>query len=395
MRNHSIRLFVLLFTTISFAQTNGYWDKERATTKEVRVSAGNRVIISTEELPVGTTEVVYRITLLDENQQLANSLFSVLKAIPDPTGISQGSAGAVLLLSKISGDDQCKYAIFTNKDLAVAYKENGKSDKACLYQDNPVNKDAKRLSLNASTCLKTNVMWFGFESQNWIMNQRIVLEVVPWVDTKLNRGWTIDNRKLVITLCKTTDLAKKIAGSDDYCACVLDKIQAKFRFEEYQNLLAAEKTKAFRDAGNSCYAESVTTIYNDWRTQSTQLTQQGKYAEAITRLEPIFEEGKAKSSDCNAMAVNAIFTHQYEKAIKFLRQGEQLDPSDLQIQLNLAHALLLRGSYGQAKSIYRKYKGQNVTDQLRWTDKVKLDFAAFEKAGLPSKDFDNILRMLD
>jgi len=43
---------------------------------------------------------------------MANSLVSVLKSIPDPTGISQGSAGAVLLLSKISGEDKCKYAIF-------------------------------------------------------------------------------------------------------------------------------------------------------------------------------------------------------------------------------------------------------------------------------------------
>ena len=58
----------LCITTISAAQTDGYWDKERATSKQIIVSARERVIIPIEELPVGTTEIVYRITLLDENQ---------------------------------------------------------------------------------------------------------------------------------------------------------------------------------------------------------------------------------------------------------------------------------------------------------------------------------------
>ena len=102
------KIALFLLTTISyssFAQKDGYWDKERATTKEIIVSARDRIVLKTEDLPVGTTEIVYRITLLDENQQMTNSLISVLKAIPDPTGISQGSAGAVFLMSKISGDD--------------------------------------------------------------------------------------------------------------------------------------------------------------------------------------------------------------------------------------------------------------------------------------------------
>jgi hypothetical protein len=47
-------------------------------------------VIKTDDFPVGTTELIYRITLLDDNQKIANSLVSLLKAVPDPTGISQG-----------------------------------------------------------------------------------------------------------------------------------------------------------------------------------------------------------------------------------------------------------------------------------------------------------------
>ena len=237
------KIALIVFITISFqsgfSQKDGYWDKARATTEEITVSARDRIIIKTQDFPEGTTELVYRITLLDKNQEMAGSLVSVLKAIPDPTGISQGSAGAVFILSKISGDDKCKYAIFSSNDLAAKYKENGKTDAACLVQDNPVSKDAKRLSADKSACMKSNSgnLWFGFESKNWIMNQKIILEVVPWVDNKLSRGWTLENRKQIIDQCKTSNLAQKMTNSDDFCVCILDKIQSKYKFKEFQKLI--------------------------------------------------------------------------------------------------------------------------------------------------------------
>lgn len=393
------KLLLLLFisVTISKAQTNGYWDKERATNKQIKVSARERMLIPIEDLPEGTTEIVYRITLLDENQQLSSSLVSLLKAIPDPTGISQGSAGAVFLLSKISGEDQCKYAIFNNVELAITYKKEGNTDKACLSQNTPVNKDAKRISATTSPCFKNKTLWFGFENKNWIMNERIVLEVVPWVDNKLSRGWSIENRKEVLSICKSTDLAKKLPNPNDYCVCVLDKVQNQFRFQEYQTLLAVEKTKAFKDAGIACYSTSdaASTIYDANRSAAIQLTNQGKYSEAIKKWIPIIEEGKGKPSDYNGIGLDCLFTKQYDKAIKFLKVAEKLDPIELQTQLNLAHAYLLKGYYSQAKGIYKKYKNQNVTDDLSWTAKVKLDFDSFEKAGLPTTDFKRILNVLE
>ena len=116
-------LLISIFYQSGFAQQDGYWDKDRATTKEIIVSARDRIVIKTDDFPIGTTELIYRITLLDDNQKMAGSLVSLLKAIPDPTGISQGSAGAVFLLSRISGDDKSKYAIFSSNELALAYQK--------------------------------------------------------------------------------------------------------------------------------------------------------------------------------------------------------------------------------------------------------------------------------
>ena len=394
-------LFVLL-STLSyptlFAQKDGYWDKERATKREIVVSARERIVIKTEELPVGTTEVVFRITLLDGNQQMANSLVSVLKSIPDPTGISQGSAGAVFLLSKISGDDKCKYAIFSNEASATEYKKNGITTKACYEQNLAVSKDAKRLSIDKSLCIlpNANAMWFGFESKNWIMNQKIVLEVVPWVNNRLSSGWNLENRKLILNQCKTTDLAKKIIDSDDFCVCILNKLQKEYKFQEFQKLLAAEKSKAFTDLGNACLKEVGTSdkIFSDLRLQVADLIKQNKFGDAIKKTSSIVVNGKANANDFNALGYSYLMTKQYAKAIKSLQDGEKIDDSELLVQMNLAHAYLLNKNFKSAKSIHKKYQFQNVNDSMSWTQKVKLDFDTFKKAGLPSSDFHRILRLL-
>ena len=400
-RNTTFQKIILsLFIIVSFnsfAQKEGYWDKERATTKEIMVPARDRISIATEDLPVGTTEIVYRITLLDKNQEMANSLVSLLKAIPDPTGVSQGSAGAVFLMSKISGDDECTYSIFTSNENAKKYVVDGKIDKACYSQAEPVSKDAKRLSLDKSSCLKQNTgtIWFGFESKNWLLSQKVVLEVVPWVDTKLNRGWNQDNKNEIISSCKTSTMAQKMANSDDFCVCILNKIMKQYRYDEFQKLLAVEKTKVYKDFGNACYkdADISKNVFNDLRTQASSLIKLQKYNEAIPKLNTIISEGKATALDYSSLGYCYILTKQYAKALKALQEGEKLDDTELMVKLNLAHTYLITNDYSEAKAIYKKYQTQNVTDSLSWVAKTKLDFAAFEKAGLPSKDFEKVLKL--
>lgn len=393
----NILLLAVLTSINSFAQKDGYWDKDRATTKEILVPAGNRLSVSTEDLPVGTTEIVYRITLLDKNQEMTNSLVSVLKAIPDPYGIGKGSAGAVFLLSKISGDDQCTYSIFTSSENAKKYVDDAKIDNACYSQSEPVSKDAKRLSLDKSSCLKPNTttIWFGFESKNWFLSQKVVLEVVPWVDTKLNRGWNQDNKNEIISLCKTSTMAQKMANSDDFCVCILNKIMKQYRYDEFQKLLAVEKTKVYKDFGNECYKDNDISknVFNDLRTQAASLIKLQKYNEAIPKLNTILNEGKGTALDYSSLGYCYILTKQYGKALKTLQEGEKLDDTELLVKLNLAHTYLISDDYSSAKAIYKKYQNQNVTDSLSWTEKTKSDFETFKKAGLPSKDFEKILKL--
>ncbi|MFT5715633.1 MAG: hypothetical protein ACI9WT_002219 [Flavobacterium sp.] len=391
-------LFVSIFHQSVFAQQDGYWDKNRATTKEIIVSARDRIVIKTDDFPVGTTELIYRITLLDDNQKIASSLISLLKAIPDPTGISQGSAGAVFLLSRISGDDKSKYAIFSSNELASAYQKSGKMDDACLAQETPLNKDAKRLSIDKSSCLNkaSGNLWFGFESSNWIMKQKIILEVVPWVDAKLSRGWTLENRKFVINQCKTSALARKLVNSDDFCICIEEKIQKKYKFQEFQNLLAMEQAKVYKDNGESCINENGVSkgVFNDLRSKALNLAKKGEYGHVIDVYARIISDGKPTAVDYSTIGFAYIMTKQYGKGIKFLKEGEKLDDTELLVKLNLAHAYLLNDEFRNAKYIYKKYQSQNVNDSISWTKKIKQDFAIFKKAGIQNDAFERVLKLL-
>ena len=108
----------------------------------------------------------------------------------------------------------------------------------------------------------------------------------------------------------------------------------------------------------------------------------------------IVNENNATAADYNTLGNSYLFTKQYEKAIKSLQEGEKLDVSELTIKLNLAHAYLFNDEYGTAKKIYKKYQTQNVTDSVSWKEKVKTDFEAFKKSGLPSDDFEKVLSLL-
>jgi tetratricopeptide (TPR) repeat protein len=161
--------------------------------------------------------------------------------------------------------------------------------------------------------------------------------------------------------------------------------------------LTVERAKAFKDFGNSCFGETSLSksVYDDLRKQAAVLAKQGKQGEAIMKLTTIINDGKATALDYNAIGNSYLLTKQYGKAIKFLKEGEKLDDSELFIKLNLAHAYLLNNNYSSAKAIYKEYQYQNVTDSLSWTEKVKLDFEAFKKMGIQNDDFERVLKLMD
>lgn len=389
---------MLMFCSLVFSQSSeGYWDNVRTTNETINLSAGKRTVIKSTDLPDGTTEAVFRISILDDNQKLASSLVSLLKSIPDPTGISQGSAGAVYLLSTISGDDKCRYAIFNNEKDALQYQKTGEAKNACFVQNTPINKEAKLLTEN-SDCVSNNSknLWIGFESDNWFMKQKIVFELVPWVNEKLSRGWTIAAKKSVLDEVKKLDIISSITRKNEFAGTMLDLISKKMTYKEFKNLFPEEKQKIFSDltfvALKETKEDKILSELN--RKKSEGLFNSGKKEEAIRMLESTIASASKSSSDYNLLGKYYILTFQYEKALKTLKTAEKIDESDLGIKLNLAHAYVLTDDFKKAKEIHKRFAGQNISADLSWKQQTKDDFTEFEKQGVNSKYFSKILKLL-
>lgn len=392
----AIFVFLLSLCCLEAGAQSGYWDRERATTKELVVPAGNRVVVKTQPFPVGTTEVVYRITVLDDNQKMANNLGTVLKSIPDPSGISQGSGASLQLLSTISGKDECTYAVFTDKAKAEAYKTSGKPEGSCISQPNPISKEAKVIS-GKSACLNKPVLYFAFESNNWFMRQRIVLEVVPWVDFKASTGWSNENKLSVLNLCKSSSLAELMIRPDDLCLCILDKFTQKYTYAEYSNLLIAEKSKLFRDFGNACLdskSSANKSVLQTARQDAEKHFANKNYEQAIQLMQSaIIASGSGTATDYNMLGKYYLYTRQFLRAKAAFDEAEKRDPTDLAVKLNLAHYYVLGGDFRRGKDLHERFMNQNISAKETWQARTREDFADFTQAGMESEDFYRILKL--
>lgn len=393
-------LSVLTFGVITAQSKDGYWDNIRTTNETVTLRAGEKKVVKTADFPEGTTEIVYRITLLDDNQKLSSSLVSVLKAIPDPTGISQGTAGAVFLLSTISGDDKCKYAIFADDKEADLFLTTAKNDKACLVQDTPINKEARILKSKGSDCFnsKTQNLYFAFQSNNWVMNEKVILEVVPWVDNKASRGWEPDAKNEILALSKTLKVYKSLTGKDTFSAAFLEKLSQKYTFKEFSNLLPIEKASAIEQATDDALKKTGETqkYYSLFRDRAFAAINKGNFDDAITIIQSeLIAKNRAQSIDYATLGNYYILSKQYDKSEKTLNEAIAKDPTDINLQLQLAHLYLFTDRLSEAKDIHKKFKNQNVNAKTTWVQQTKKDFELFKKCRLPEDNLKKIMRILE
>ena len=394
MKNKSFLLLSLslLFTPPMYSQDESGWDKERATTKEIVLDASSTTW-SKIDLPVGTTEVAVRVTLPDDNRQLTTSFADLLGSVPLPS--AQMASAGTKFLSEIAGNDYCKYYVFQNAQEVNNYFQTYQDNAACFSTPDKVNRDVAFLKGN---CLQDNphYLFFVFNSMNTVQKERIILEVVPWVDGKESRGWTRQIKQKFIDRCVGSEELKEFSNPEEYCQCLLDKFQASYTFQEFEKLIPSEMNKIGPMYGEQCLTETSAgkDIYDAERKRAQKLANDKKYGEAIATMLDVVSHGKPTTSDYNNLGYYYIFSKQYLKAIKYLKEGLKLDDTELLIHGNLAHAYLLNGDIEQAKAIYIKYKAQNVDDKMSWVEMIKLDFADFKKAGLPTDNFQAILDLV-
>lgn len=372
---------------------DGYWDSERATEKKIPLSDGNRTWVRVN-IPAGTTQLIYRVSFLDENGEIRNSLASTLSNVPSAS--AQGVSAALSLLNTIGGDNKGTFYIFTNDEGANNYFKNGILSKPCYRSSQGIPAEKGFLKLEENGCLTSNTdyLYFAFYNGNDIDDMKIVLEVMPWVDNIASRGWTKEIKEKFVKGCMSD--YKELTQPEEVCQCILDKLQGAYKIQDFQQMAESEINKITSDFTKECISETGEdeNQLNIDRDNADDLAEKGQYGEAIGKLLPIVESGKANGIDYNNIGYYYIMTKQYLRSIKYLKEGEKLDETELLIKGNLAHAYLFNGDIDQAKTIYLKYKTQNIDEKTSWVDMVKSDFELFKKQGLPADNFETILATL-
>lgn len=385
----------IIISHLAFSQENnskGYWDEARTFKQSFNLQAGEKRIMSVE-LPIGTTELVYRITVTDVGKGVSNSLVSILNKIP--SGTSAIYTSGINILSNISGNSQCYYSVFNSGSEATKFIKYGIEKSIPCYKSNlKINQDYKILNAN-SNCLKNKlILYFGFKSTNMIESETVTLEVVPWIDKKQATGWNIDTKKEFLSKCKRgyNDLPQ----NDKFCMCILDKLIGNYTVDEYNRLLAEERIKFIENNEAGCKENSGVNdeIIEKTQEQADDFFEKGDYKNAISKYLELVDNNTANTTDYQYLSESYLLTKQFTKALKYIKIAEQMDESDLSIKLDLAHSLLLTESIEEAKKIYSKYKNENIDEETSWKKGIQEDFKLFTENDIKSDYFNVILNSL-
>jgi tetratricopeptide (TPR) repeat protein len=315
-----------------------------------------------------------------------------------PSAYAQGGAAALSLLDKFGGDNKGAFHIFLNREDAQNYVDGNGIENSCYDSESDIPGEKNYMIIDEGLCLSSNTtnLYFAFFNNNYVDDETVVLEVMPWIDNEASRGWTIDVKENFINNCKGLEQLAEFSNPEKFCQCILDNYQENYSLQDFQKLTSSEINKITEDYSNNCLSETgeLENIYENERTEAKQLAKVGKYGDAILKLQDVITNGNPTVMDYNNIGWYYILTKQYLKAIKYLKEGEKIDETELLIKGNLAHALLLSGEIEQAKAIYLKYKNQNINENRSWIQMVTADFETFKTKDIISDQFDIILTML-
>jgi tetratricopeptide (TPR) repeat protein len=298
------------------------------------------------------------------------------------------------LLSSISGSDKCTYAIFQDNTKAFDFVGSENVEKACLYQKKPVSKDAKVVSLSKNTCLddEATVVWFVFKNENWLLNEKIILEIVPWVDYQARKGWTTAAKNNASTW--VTNYAKTAVGNQYRGASsnFLKNLYQEFEADQFESFSEYQKIAVFEKYNEQF--KSKLEVNRNYYKEAYDLSKKGNLAEAISVLESkIASKPSLVAQEWNLLGELYLKTNQIEKAFITLKNASTLYPESLVLKLNLAHAYMFKDEVASAKKIHKQFMTQNISAKQSWKNKAINDLDTFKKLDVPQKNIDKIWRL--
>jgi tetratricopeptide (TPR) repeat protein len=230
------------------------------------------------------------------------------------------------------------------------------------------------------------------------MNQKIVLEVVPWVDYKASRGWTKQTKKEIEKMCTSFSFYNQLSKKEIFTGEFINLFTERYKYAEFKNMLDSEK--ATINSEITLQSLNNTKQMNDFlefkRKTAWDFYKKGEYQKAISFIQDEIIGNKwAQAKDYSALGDIYIETKQFIVAKESYFKATELDSNHLWYQLKYANALVFNDELSEAKEIHKKYKSNNIDAKTSWTQQAKFDVAFYKSKGLNVDDFKKILRILE
>jgi hypothetical protein len=210
--------------------------------------------------------------------------------------------------------------------------------------------------------------------------------------------WNTETKGKLIDVILNKKIGKDNSSSRNLSLCAAEAIISKYTYEYYyQSHTKMERALIIEQAMNNCMVILDDTKLNE------ELERKNRLYEIIDSLK-IFDENK-KIAEANKELLSMGFTENnkiyntigwyyllcqdYKEANYFLRKCESFYPEDLEVQMNIAHLLLMTNDYAIAEKIYVKNKRDEIGDK-KFKEIVKEDFNTFSRLGILPTDASKI-----
>ena len=122
----------------------------------------------------------------------------------------------------------------------------------------------------------------------------------------------------------------------------------------------------------------------------------GRYADALgleeglaraieaDEIKSVGKPGPLTAGELGAVSWDALFAHEFPRALAAAERAHLLDPDHLWLETNHAHALMFLNRSDEARALYLSHKDELVhdNDNKTWRQVIAEDFAELRKAGL-------------
>ncbi len=312
--------YLFLVGTVLGQNKNEFYDTQHAFTQNFPVSPDQRKLIAIE-LPEGTTSIVYRITVGKKNQEIGKSLVDAVNSIPNP---ATATIGAFTKLVVSLSSYEAKYFIFSSEENALNYK-NGRQYSYCKTTGELTSATVKMLSSNCFG--DTRYLYFGFHTNELLIDYYVTLEVVPWVEKEDLTVWTAEYRDELFETYKSNLISNGVQEKTaiDLSNCIINKLVEQKTPEDLNNLSESE------------YSEIITKISEE----CVQILQGGAKTEE-----------QQKGATYGSLAWKAYKNGELDKAIDYSKKALEKDNTLGWVQANLGLFFLIKNDELTATDYY-------------------------------------------